>query len=190
MTNIFSDLLQDCMEVFMDDFTVYADSFDACLENLSKVLRRCSCLKLIAGKLRSRWDEPFVITNVFPYGVVELKDEHTNSTFQVNGHKIKPFHEGPVPPKGDMETILLMEPAPPDLSFSPSFSFSFLSVTFAQAESTPALMPSRSDPDRLRSLQAKARKSMITLNLMGQRSIGIVLEVSHDQVWRRYQEAK
>ncbi|RDX64347.1 Retrovirus-related Pol polyprotein from transposon 17.6, partial [Mucuna pruriens] len=41
MTSIFSDLLQDCMEVFMDDFTVYADSFDACLENLSKVLRRC-----------------------------------------------------------------------------------------------------------------------------------------------------
>ncbi|RDX94803.1 Retrovirus-related Pol polyprotein from transposon 17.6, partial [Mucuna pruriens] len=36
MTSIFSDLLQDCMEVFMDNFTVYADSFDACLENLSK----------------------------------------------------------------------------------------------------------------------------------------------------------
>ncbi|RDX57992.1 hypothetical protein CR513_62727, partial [Mucuna pruriens] len=40
MTNIFSDLLQNCMEVFMDDFTVYAESFDACLENLSKVLTR------------------------------------------------------------------------------------------------------------------------------------------------------
>ncbi|RDX69640.1 Retrovirus-related Pol polyprotein from transposon 17.6, partial [Mucuna pruriens] len=40
MTNIFSDLLQDCMEVFMDDFRVYANSFDACLENLSEVLRR------------------------------------------------------------------------------------------------------------------------------------------------------
>ncbi|RDX84035.1 hypothetical protein CR513_34973, partial [Mucuna pruriens] len=24
--------------------------------------------KLIAGKLRSRWDKPFVITDVFPYG--------------------------------------------------------------------------------------------------------------------------
>ncbi|RDY05530.1 Retrovirus-related Pol polyprotein, partial [Mucuna pruriens] len=29
------------MEVFMDDFTVYADSFDAYLENLSKVLTKC-----------------------------------------------------------------------------------------------------------------------------------------------------
>ncbi|RDX99223.1 hypothetical protein CR513_17744, partial [Mucuna pruriens] len=36
MTSIFSDLLQDCMEVFMDDFTVYADSFEACLSNLSR----------------------------------------------------------------------------------------------------------------------------------------------------------
>ncbi|RDY09643.1 Retrovirus-related Pol polyprotein from transposon 17.6, partial [Mucuna pruriens] len=36
MMSIFSDLLQDCMEVFMDDFTVYADSFEACLSNLSK----------------------------------------------------------------------------------------------------------------------------------------------------------
>ncbi|RDX98328.1 Retrovirus-related Pol polyprotein from transposon 17.6, partial [Mucuna pruriens] len=41
MISIFSDLLQDCMEVFMDDFTVYADSFETCLRNLSKVLRRC-----------------------------------------------------------------------------------------------------------------------------------------------------
>ncbi|RDX66673.1 hypothetical protein CR513_54539, partial [Mucuna pruriens] len=32
------------------------------------------------SKLRSRWDRPFVITNVFPYGAVELKDENTNNT--------------------------------------------------------------------------------------------------------------
>ncbi|RDX67518.1 Retrovirus-related Pol polyprotein, partial [Mucuna pruriens] len=35
------------MEVFMDDFTVYADSFDACLENLSKVLTRCIDTNLV-----------------------------------------------------------------------------------------------------------------------------------------------
>ncbi|RDX76708.1 pol, partial [Mucuna pruriens] len=73
-----------------------------------KVLLFNSRLKLIAGKLRSRWDGPFVITNVFPY------DEQSNNTFQVNGHQIKPFYEGPTPIAGDMETISLMEPAPPD----------------------------------------------------------------------------
>ncbi|RDX73481.1 Retrovirus-related Pol polyprotein from transposon 17.6, partial [Mucuna pruriens] len=47
MMNIFSDLLQDCIEVFMDDFTVYAESFDACLNNLSKVLKRCTNTNLV-----------------------------------------------------------------------------------------------------------------------------------------------
>ncbi|RDX98294.1 Retrovirus-related Pol polyprotein from transposon 17.6, partial [Mucuna pruriens] len=47
MTSIFSDLLQDSMEVFMDDFTVYANSFEACLSNLSKVLKRCIDTNLV-----------------------------------------------------------------------------------------------------------------------------------------------
>ncbi|RDX83236.1 Retrovirus-related Pol polyprotein from transposon 17.6, partial [Mucuna pruriens] len=47
MISIFSDLLQDYMEVFMDDFTVYADSFEVCLSNLSKVLRRCIDTNLV-----------------------------------------------------------------------------------------------------------------------------------------------
>ncbi|RDY07908.1 Retrovirus-related Pol polyprotein from transposon 17.6, partial [Mucuna pruriens] len=47
MMSIFSDLLQDCMEVFMDDFTVYADSFEACLNNLSRVLKRCIDTNLV-----------------------------------------------------------------------------------------------------------------------------------------------
>ncbi|KAI9084037.1 hypothetical protein K1719_034033 [Acacia pycnantha] len=42
----------------------------------------------------SRWDGPFVITNIFPFGVVELCDSPTGRTFKVNGHRLKPFHEG------------------------------------------------------------------------------------------------
>ncbi|RDX99228.1 hypothetical protein CR513_17749, partial [Mucuna pruriens] len=80
-----------------------------------KVLVFNSRLKLIAGKLRSRWDEPFVITNIFPNGAVQLQDEHSNSTFQVNGHQIKPFLESPAPTIVDMEIISLMEPTAPDL---------------------------------------------------------------------------
>ena len=41
MFSIFSDLLDDCVEVFMDDFSVYGSNFENCLENLSKVLDRC-----------------------------------------------------------------------------------------------------------------------------------------------------
>ncbi|RDY03621.1 hypothetical protein CR513_12770, partial [Mucuna pruriens] len=84
----------------------------------SQILRRSSKLakklKLLAGKLCSKWDEPFVISNVFPYGVVELKDEITNSIFQVNKHQLKIFHEGQVLIVGEMESISLVEPAMPD----------------------------------------------------------------------------
>ncbi|RDX92938.1 hypothetical protein CR513_24874, partial [Mucuna pruriens] len=79
-----------------------------------KVLLFNSRLKLIIGKLCSIWDGPFVINNIFPYGVVQLKDEQSNNTFQVNGHQIKPLHEGPAPITGDIEIISLVEPAPPD----------------------------------------------------------------------------
>ena len=41
MFSIFSDLLDDCIEIFMDDFSVYGTNFFNCLENLSKVLDRC-----------------------------------------------------------------------------------------------------------------------------------------------------
>ena len=41
MTTIFSDLIENIMEVFMDDFSVYGCSFDVCLSNLEVVLQRC-----------------------------------------------------------------------------------------------------------------------------------------------------
>ena len=41
MMGIFLDLLEECMEVFMDDFTVYDSSFVACLDSLARVLHRC-----------------------------------------------------------------------------------------------------------------------------------------------------
>ncbi|KAF8053677.1 hypothetical protein N665_1385s0005 [Sinapis alba] len=41
MMSIFTDLIEDIMEVFMDDFSVYGSSFSVCLSNLSRVLQRC-----------------------------------------------------------------------------------------------------------------------------------------------------
>ncbi|WVZ58701.1 hypothetical protein U9M48_008943 [Paspalum notatum var. saurae] len=44
---IFSDLIENIMEVFMDDFSVYGKTFDGCLENLEKVLQRCKEVDLV-----------------------------------------------------------------------------------------------------------------------------------------------
>ena len=41
MMAIFTDMVEDIMEVFMDDFSVVGDSFDDCLKNLKRVLKRC-----------------------------------------------------------------------------------------------------------------------------------------------------
>jgi hypothetical protein len=38
---IFFDLIHDCVEVYMDDFTVYGNTFDEAINNLRKVLERC-----------------------------------------------------------------------------------------------------------------------------------------------------
>jgi hypothetical protein len=47
MMAIFSDFIEDIMEVFMDDFSVYGKTFDGCLANLEKVLQRCKEVDLV-----------------------------------------------------------------------------------------------------------------------------------------------
>ncbi|KAG7529819.1 Ribonuclease H-like superfamily, partial [Arabidopsis suecica] len=47
MTSIFSDLIEEMVEVFMDDFSVYGSSFSSCLLNLCRVLKRCEETNLV-----------------------------------------------------------------------------------------------------------------------------------------------
>jgi len=44
---IFCNFIENITEVFMDDFSVYEGTFDLCLENLTKVLRRCEEINLV-----------------------------------------------------------------------------------------------------------------------------------------------
>ncbi|GJV04885.1 putative reverse transcriptase domain-containing protein [Tanacetum coccineum] len=47
MTAIFHDIVEDFMEVFMDDFSVFGNSFDCCLANLDRMLARCEETNLV-----------------------------------------------------------------------------------------------------------------------------------------------
>ncbi|GJW78804.1 reverse transcriptase domain-containing protein [Tanacetum coccineum] len=47
MTEIFHDMVEDFMEVFMDDFSVFGNSFDCCLANLYRMLSRCEETNLV-----------------------------------------------------------------------------------------------------------------------------------------------
>jgi hypothetical protein len=47
MMVIFFDLIEKVMEVFMDDFSIYGKTFQDCLANLNKVLKRCQMANLV-----------------------------------------------------------------------------------------------------------------------------------------------
>ena len=66
-------------------------------------------LRLILRKLRTRWNRPSVITLVYPFGVVDIEDLHTNKRFKVNGHYFKPFHEGLQEHNMILEEVILVE---------------------------------------------------------------------------------
>nr|GEV56531.1 reverse transcriptase domain-containing protein [Tanacetum cinerariifolium] len=47
MTAIFHDMIEKTMEVFMDDFSVFGDSFSSCLSHLDTMLQRCEDANLV-----------------------------------------------------------------------------------------------------------------------------------------------
>ncbi|GKD89458.1 reverse transcriptase domain-containing protein [Tanacetum coccineum] len=47
MMTIFHDMIEETMEVFLDDFSVFRDSFSSCLSHLDKMLKRCEDTNLI-----------------------------------------------------------------------------------------------------------------------------------------------
>ncbi|XP_076943152.1 uncharacterized protein LOC143613286 [Bidens hawaiensis] len=60
-----------------------------------KVLLFNSSLKLFAGKLRSKWTGPYLVKEVFPYGVVESENPDNGTSWKVNGHRLKHYLGGP-----------------------------------------------------------------------------------------------
>ena len=55
MMAIFSDFIGQSMEVFMDDFSVFCPSFDACLEHLTKILDVCVKKRLVLSWEKSHF---------------------------------------------------------------------------------------------------------------------------------------
>nr|GEU32598.1 DNA-directed DNA polymerase [Tanacetum cinerariifolium] len=71
-----------------------------------QVLLFNSRLKIFSGKLKTRWLGPFTITQVFPYGTIELSQPN-GPNFKVNGHHVKHYFGGDIPSKvvPDLHTI-------------------------------------------------------------------------------------
>nr|GEZ21982.1 reverse transcriptase domain-containing protein [Tanacetum cinerariifolium] len=61
-----------------------------------RVLVFISRLKIFSGKLKTHWSGPFTITQVFPYGTVELF-QNDGPNFKVNGHGLKHYFGEDIP---------------------------------------------------------------------------------------------
>uniref|UniRef100_A0A2N9GF34 Integrase catalytic domain-containing protein n=1 Tax=Fagus sylvatica TaxID=28930 RepID=A0A2N9GF34_FAGSY len=59
------------------------------------------------GKLRSRWDGPYIVKHVSEHGAIEVEDPRDGCTFKVNGQRLKPALERFVQ---EEETIPLEDP--------------------------------------------------------------------------------
>ena len=69
MMGIFSDMIEIILEIFMDDFSVFGDSYEDCLENLRKVLERCQEKNLVLN-----WEKcHFMVTQGIVLGHIVSK---------------------------------------------------------------------------------------------------------------------
>ncbi|GJT37108.1 reverse transcriptase domain-containing protein [Tanacetum coccineum] len=55
MLAIFHDIIEESVEVFMDDFSVFKNSFETCLNNLDKMLQRCKDAHLVLNWEKCRF---------------------------------------------------------------------------------------------------------------------------------------
>nr|GEV66394.1 reverse transcriptase domain-containing protein [Tanacetum cinerariifolium] len=61
-----------------------------------RVLLFNSRLKILSGKLKTRWSRPFTTTQVFPYGTVKLS-QTDGPNFKVNGYRLKHYFGEDIP---------------------------------------------------------------------------------------------
>ncbi|XP_062075367.1 uncharacterized protein LOC133779420 [Humulus lupulus] len=88
MMEIFSDMVEKGIEIFMDDFSVYGPSFDTCLINLELVLRRCEESHLVLN-----WEKCHFMVNE---GIV-LGHKISKKGIEVDREKISTIENLPPP---------------------------------------------------------------------------------------------
>ena len=70
MMGIFNDMIEIILEIFMDDFSVFDNSFESCLENLRKVLEWCQEKNLVLN-----WEKcHFMVTQGIVVGHIISKN--------------------------------------------------------------------------------------------------------------------
>ena len=88
MMDIFYDMVEEFVEIFMDDFSVFGNSFEVCLQNLDRVLARCEETNLVLN-----WEKcHFLVTE----GIV-LGHKVSRQGLEVDRAKIEAIEKLPPP---------------------------------------------------------------------------------------------
>jgi len=88
MLSIFSDMVKRFLEIFMDEFSIFGDSFYDCLTNLEKVLNRCEEKNLMLN-----WEKyHFMVTNdiVLSHIVSSIRIEVDKSKIELIANLLTP----------------------------------------------------------------------------------------------------
>jgi len=88
MLSIFSDMVERFLEIFMDDFSVFGDSFDDYLTNLEMVLNKCEEKNLVLNWKKCH----FMVTNDIVLGYTI-----SSTGIQVDKSKIELIPNLPTP---------------------------------------------------------------------------------------------
>ncbi|CAA7409172.1 unnamed protein product [Spirodela intermedia] len=81
--------------IYKDKLKTFHDRYLNCkllFEN-QKVWLYNSRLKLFIGKLKSRWDRPFIVIKLFNCGAVLIANPKTGQQLKVNEERLKPYME-------------------------------------------------------------------------------------------------
>nr|GEZ34020.1 reverse transcriptase domain-containing protein [Tanacetum cinerariifolium] len=101
MMAIFHDMIEKTMEVFMDDFLVFRNSFQTCLSHLEKMLKRCEDTNLCLN-----WDKShFMVKEGIVLGHKILKDGS-----EVDKAKVDVIAKLPHPTTVKVEAPILIAP--------------------------------------------------------------------------------
>ncbi|GJV62807.1 reverse transcriptase domain-containing protein [Tanacetum coccineum] len=118
MTDLFHELIKDSMEVFMEDFSVFGNSFDHCLKNLEKMLKMCEETNLVLN-----WEKcHFMVKEE-----IVLGPKVSGSGIKVDKAKIKAISKLPYP------TNLLVKDTPFNFSAECIQAFDKLKRELTQA---------------------------------------------------------
>ncbi|XP_057734278.1 uncharacterized protein LOC130949628 [Arachis stenosperma] len=95
MLSVFSDMIETFIEVFMDDFSVFGNTYSDCLHHLALVLKRCQETNLVLNFEKC----PFMVTE----GVV-LGHKISKNGIKVDRAKVEVIEK--LPPPCNVKTII------------------------------------------------------------------------------------